>query len=205
VPASTPPPSSAIPGKSGGSAPYVVGILILALLTGGLIWWRTKEDPPPAPTPPATVTAQQVKTAPVPIHAPPPPPPIEEDAGVEDSGAGKTATTGKPGLPGPGTCDKCLEGEGSSALDSALRSTAQSAQGCYNRALRKSEVSGSLTVSVQVGSNGQVCGVSIGPDTVNSSEVSSCVRGRFQGKSFPPPKKGCVTRAIPISFSIKQP
>jgi len=174
------------------------------MLTGVLLWWRTK-DPPPAPKPPATVTAQQANTQPVPIHAPPPPPPIEEDAGVEDSGTGKLAATGKAGLPGPGTCDKCGDGDGSSALDSALRSTAQSAQGCYNRALRKSEVSGSLTVNVQVGSNGQVCGVSIGADTVNSSEVSSCVRGRFQGKSFPPPKKGCVIRAIPISFSIKQP
>lgn len=204
MPASTPPPSSAIPGKSGGSAPYVIGILILAMLTGTLLWWRTK-DPPPAPKPPATATAQQANTQPVPIHAPPPPPPIEEDAGVvEDGGTGKVAATGKPGVPGPGTCDKCGEGEGSSALDSALRSTAQSAQGCYIRALRKSEVSGSLTVNVQVGSNGQVCGVAIGADTVQSNEVSSCVRGRFQGKSFPPPKKGCVIRAIPISFSIKQ-
>ena len=65
-------------------------------------------------------------------------------------------------------------------------------------------MSGSLTVSVQVGANGAVCGASISNDSVGSREISQCVLGRFQGKTFPPPDGGCMTVNIPVSFTIKQ-
>jgi hypothetical protein len=45
---------------------------------------------------------------------------------------------------------------------------------------------------------------SISNDTVGSPEVSNCVLGRFQGKSFPKPEQGCVTVQIPMSFEVKQ-
>ena len=61
-----------------------------------------------------------------------------------------------------------------------------------------------MTVSVQVGSNGTACGTSIVNDSVHSSEVSSCVLGRFRGQSFPPPTSGCVTLNVPINFTVKQ-
>jgi hypothetical protein len=188
-----------IAGKPGGSGPYIIGVIVLVLLIGGLVWWRSgSNDQPP---PPITVQAPPPNTVPD-LVAPPPPPKIEEpDAGI-DAG-GKVAATGTGG--GKGPCSgKCGDGKSSSALESALRSTAGSAQGCYNRALRTSEVSGSMTVSVQVGSSGAVCGASISNDSVNSGEISSCVLGRFRGRTFPPPESGCVVVNIPIAFTIKQ-
>lgn len=180
----------------------------------GLLYWKLR--PEPAATVPAPSAAAPVATSPaepLPLHAPPPPPPIEE---VEDAGAGtdagKVASGQSPQGAGPqgagsgkGPCSaKCTDGSLSPALDSALTGLARSAQGCYNRALRTSEVSGKLTVSVQVGSNGAVCGASIVNDTVNSGEIASCVLGRFRGKSLPPPQGGCVVVNVPINFTIKQ-
>lgn len=193
-------PPSAIP-QSGGNTPYIAGVVLLGALIGGLVWWKSKDPAPPTPPPAPPVAA----TEPPPIHmnaAPPPPPPIveeEPDAGA-DAAASKTAVKGA----GPGPCSGKCVGESSPALNAALRTTAQSAQSCYNRALRGGEVSGSMTVSVQVGSNGAVCSASIGNDSVRSSEISSCVLGRFRGRSFPAPQSGCVVVNIPISFAIKQ-
>lgn len=190
-----------IPGKSGGSGPYIIGVVVLVLLIGGLVWWRSKasDTPPPPPitvqTPPPNTVADLV--------APPPPPKIEEVDAGSDAGGKPSSTGGTAG--GKGPCSgKCGDGKSSSALESALRGTASSAQGCYNRALRTSEVSGSMTVSVQVASTGAVCGASIANDSVGSGEISSCVLGRFRGKTFPPPESGCVVVNIPIAFTIKQ-
>ena len=149
-----------------------------------------------------TATAPPKAEAPVSLYAPPPPPKLdEEDAGVD---AGAPPQKSGAGPVGPGPCSGTCTGQATGALQSALRSRAQSAQGCYNRALRTSEVSGSMTVSVQVGAGGQVCSASLANDSVHSNEISSCVLGRFRGQSFPPPSGGCVTVNIPISFTIKQ-
>ena len=200
MPVSQPPSSSAIPGKSGGSGPYIAGVVVLGALIIGLIWWKTKSSDGPPPAPSVTVQAPPTNTVQT-LDAPPPPPKIDDlDAGAD---GGKVASTGTGG--GKGPCGpKCGDGKSSSALESALRSTAGSAQGCYNRALRTSEVSGSMTVSVQVGSNGAVCNASIVNDSVHSNEISSCVLGRFRGRSFPAPQSGCVVVNIPINFTIKQ-
>jgi hypothetical protein len=61
-----------------------------------------------------------------------------------------------------------------------------------------------MTVSVQVASTGAVCSAALIEDTVGSGEIASCVLGRFRGKSFPPPKSGCVVVNVPINFTIKQ-
>lgn len=197
---SQPPPG--VP-KSGGSGPYIAGVVVLVALMGGLLWWRSQSN---APAPAPIVTTQPVVTQkPVDYSPPPPPPPPVEDE--PDAGADAAASAQSPkGSSGGGIspCSKCGDGQSSPALNTALRSTAQSAQGCYNRALRNSEVSGSMTVSVQVGQNGSVCGASIVSDSVHSGEISSCVLGRFRGRSFPAPQSGCVVVQIPISFAIKQ-
>src|SRR5262249_47690244 len=153
----------------------------------GLFFWKKSSTPaatPQATT--ATATAPPKREEPAPLYAPPPPPKIEEvpDAGAD---AGKTAAKSTAGPAGPGPCGPSCSGEPTGAPSSALRARAQSAQGCYNRALRTSEVSGSMTVSVQVGPSGQVCSASLANDTVHSSEIASCVLGRFRGQSFPPP------------------
>ena len=156
----------------------------------------------------ATASAPPKVESPVALFAPPPPPKLDDepDAGVD---AGKPAArsnggSGASGAPAPGPCGSSCEGQTTSALSSALTGRARSAQGCYNRALRTSEVSGSMTVSVQVGPSGQVCAASLANDSVHSNEIASCVLGRFRGQTFPPPSGGCVTVNIPISFAIKQ-
>lgn len=204
APPSVPPPSSKIPGNSSGSGAYIVGFVALAGLVAALLLWKKCSAPQPTATPQAvTVSATATQEAPISLNAPPPPPKIEDlpDAG---SDAGKVASKGTTnGAPGPGPCGNCA-GSAPDGLKSALRSTAQSAQGCYQRALRTSEVSGSMTVAVNVSSTGGVCGVSIVNDSTNSGEVRSCVLGKFQGRTFPAPSGGCVSVNIPISFTIKQ-
>jgi hypothetical protein len=61
-----------------------------------------------------------------------------------------------------------------------------------------------MAVVVQVASNGSICSASITNDTVRSSEIGSCVLGKFRGKMFPPPQSGCVIVTIPITFTVKQ-
>ena len=149
-----------------------------------------------------SVTATATQEEPVSLVAPPPPPKIEE---VEDAGsdagkqAAKSTGAGAPYTP----CSNC-QGTAPPGLQSAVRGAAQTAQGCYNRALRTSEVSGKMTVAVTVASTGSVCGVGISSDTTGSSEVRACVLGKFQGRSFPPPAGGCTTINVPINFTFKQ-
>jgi TonB family protein len=200
---SQPPRPSTIPGHSGGSGPYIAGVAVLAVLAGGLVMWKKGSTPPPVTTPQATAVTSEPTPPPV-MNAPPPPPKLDEtpDAGPAASASGSSTA---PTAAGKSPCaGKCGDGKASSGLQSALSSAAQSARTCYQRALRNSEVSGSLTVSVQVGPNGQVCGASITNDSVGSGEVSSCVLGRFRGRSFPAPEAGCVVVNIPITFTIKQ-
>lgn len=200
-----PPPSEEIPGTSGSGAPYVLGILVLGILAGGLFCWKSRQTPPTVTTQSAAPVLSAAPPQPqLPQFAPPPPPKLEEevDAGAAPAPKG-TAQSAVPG--GAGPCGKCTEGQTSAALNSALRARVQSTQSCYNRALQhNSEVAGSMTVSVQVGSTGAVCGASIVNDSVHSNEVSSCVLGRVRGQSFPPPTSGCVTLNIPIAFTAKQ-
>jgi outer membrane biosynthesis protein TonB len=182
---------------------YLVGAILLVAAAIGL-YYCNKPVPPPVVAQSTAVTAPVKAEVPPPLYAPPPPPKIDEpDAGV-DAGAAPTKTGTGSGTPGPGPCAGTCVGTATPALSSALRGRAQSAQGCYNRALRTSEVSGSLTVSVQVGPSGNVCAASLVNDSVNSNEISTCVLGRFRGQTFPPPSGGCVTVNIPISFTIKQ-
>jgi hypothetical protein len=205
VSASLPPPSQQIPGKSSGSGPYLVGILVLGVLMAGLLYWKLRPEPPSPPPPAPVVTLSESKPKePAPIFAPPPPPPEE----VEDAGAPVQKAT--PSGPAPSTtakgpCSaKCGEGKSSPALLSAINAAAGSARGCYNRALRTSEVSGKMTVRVQVGSTGSVCSAEITNDTVGSGEIASCVLGRFRGRTLPAPQSGCIVVDVPINFTIKQ-
>ncbi len=194
---------------SGGGGIYIVGIVILAGLGAGLFFWKRSNTPAaPVTQQSAAVSAKPKEPeAPQLAYAPPPPPAEEEvvDAG-SDAGPvaakGTAAPAGTGGALGPCGCQ--VKGDGTPALQSALTGRAQSAKGCYNRALRNGEVSGSMTVSVQIGPSGAVCGASISNDSVHSGEISQCVLSRFRGQSFPPPSGGCLTANIPISFTIKQ-
>jgi TonB family protein len=202
---SQPPPSHQIPGHSHGGGIYLIGAVVLLGAAGGLLWWKTRT--PSSPTTAQTTTvvssAPPKRDDPPPLFAPPPPPKLDDepDAGVDAGVAPKGPSA--PAGPGPCACGG-QPGNAPPALQAALRSRGAGSTGCYRRALQRSEVSGSMTVSVQVGPGGQVCSASVVNDTVNSGEVSSCVLSRFRGQSFPPPQGGCVTVNIPISFTIKQ-
>ena len=210
---SQPPPSQQIPGHSSGGGLYLIGAVALVAAAIALFSWKKCNPTEPVTQQSVTVTTSASgpprREDPPPLFAPPPPPKLDDepDAGVD---AGKPApkgtggTGGPPGPGGAGPCSGTCNGQATSALQAALRSRAQSAQGCYQRALRTSEVSGSMTVSVQVGPSGAVCGASLANDSVHSSEVATCVLGRFRGQTFPPPSGGCITVNIPISFTIKQ-
>ncbi|MBK6512577.1 MAG: AgmX/PglI C-terminal domain-containing protein [Polyangiaceae bacterium] len=199
--------------KQSGVGVYVIGAVVLLAGIGGIVWLSGGDDKKAPPEPVATVTEEPVNYAP-----PPPPPPKKktaepEDAGPEDAGddggdaAPVASGTGKPsGVGGAGPCSKCGEGEGNSALTSAIQGAAGSARGCYNRAINKggSAAEGKMNVAVNVGSSGAVCSASITKDTVGSPDVSSCVLKQFQGKSFPKPTSGCVTVNVPLSFAVKK-
>ena len=181
---SKPPPSSEIPGApQGGGGPYLVGILVLAALAGALfVWKRSMREPTALPLLSTAVSAAITSRPEAPVFAPPPPPKLDDEPiAASDGDAGKVKSTGPSG---PGPCGNSCAGQATGALQSALTSHARSAQGCYNRALRNSEVSGKLRVSVQVGQGGQVCSASIVEDTVHSTEVSSCVRVALSGRRF---------------------
>jgi hypothetical protein len=194
-----------IPGKSSGVGLYVAGIVVMAAGIVGLLAWRWRSTPQPPPQI-QTETAATAVAPPPPVFAPPPPPRIETEPEPTATATATTAGTGGKavGTPGPGPCNRCGEGDVGSALSSAISSAAAGARGCYIRAIQKSEASGRMNVSVQVGSNGSVCGAAITNDTVGSPQVSSCVLSRFQGRSFPAPAKGCVVVNVPINFTIKQ-
>jgi len=204
---SQPPPSEKIPGDSSGGGLYLAGAVVLVGAAVALFSWKRCSAPPATPqVASATATVSAKPEAPVTLFAPPPPPKLDDD-GDAGADAGKVAPKSNGGVvatAGAGPCGGNCAGQATSALSSALTGRARSAQGCYNRALRTSEVSGSLTVSVQVGPSGQVCSASLANDSVHSNEIASCVLGRFRGQTFPAPSGGCVTVNIPIAFAIKQ-
>lgn len=202
---SSQPPPSAIPGHSSGGGLYLVGAVILVGGAVGLIVWKRSHASAPPALPAVVASAGSQEDAPPLRFAPPPPPTLDDepDAGVVDAGVAAPKSTGAP-AGGHLLCGTNCSGTATSSLTTALRAKAQSAQGCYQRALRTAEVSGSLMVSVQVSPSGSVCSASLTKDSVRSAEISSCVLGRFRGQTFPPPSGGCVTVNIPISFTIKQ-
>lgn len=199
---SQPPPSHPIPGHSRGGGLYLAGAVVLLGAAGGLLYWKTRGPSHPITPQTTVVSAPPRREDPPPLFAPPPPPKLDDepDAGV-DAG---TAAPKSTGAAGPSPCACAQKGDASPALQAALRARGAGSTGCYRRALQRAEVSGSMTVTVQVGPGGQVCSASVTADTVNSSEVSSCVLGRFRGQSFPAPTGGCVTANIPITFTINQ-
>jgi hypothetical protein len=180
------------------STPYVIGVIVLLLLAFGLYRWKASsaDTTPQITTVVASATQNDVPV----LDAPPPPPKVEEvpDAGPDAGSAPKVATGG-----GNGGCGGKCDNPASPALQAALRGAAQSATGCYQRALRTGEASGTMTVSVQVAPGGSVCAANIAQDNVHSGEVAACVLSRFRGRQFPSPGNGCSTLQIPLNFVAK--
>ena len=171
---------------------------------GGVIWWRNRGDSAPLPSDPVpTVHAQPAKPASLPDFAPPPPPPAESSAAPVASALGN-GKSGKGGGAAPGSaCSACGQGVSTAALNAAVQSRAATAQGCYNRALRQGGAEGKVTMSVSIGNDGSVCGVSVVKDSLGSAVTTSCIAGKLQGGVYPKPTEGCVVLQVPIVFKMR--
>lgn len=177
---------------------WVAAIAVMLLAIAGLLYFRfgrtTAEVPrvePPAAKPSAA--------APVFENAPPPPPPAEPDAEKADGPSTKKSLGG-------GGCSAVCEGQVTPALNNALRAVAQSAQGCYERALRQNTtLSGKVVVAVKVRGNGASCGASLVQDGLGDTSVASCVLQKFRSGIFAPPVGGCADVRVPISFKPNTP
>lgn len=189
------PDSTIPPPKHGSSGAFIGAVILMLLAMGGLLYWKFggKDTPPPAPPPPPSAA-----TAPHLEEAPPPPPPEEPDAGKSPTTEKKKVVASTGG--GCGTCS----GEAPPQLKAALSSAANSARGCYERALRQNAMlQGKMLVSVKVGAHGNSCSANLLNDSLGDPSVASCVLQKFRSGQFPPPKGGCVEINVPISFIPK--
>ena len=187
---------------------YMVIALVLAAGIAFMLYSRCSGDEAKPDKPVVTAPKPVATPKPPPMDFAPPPPP-EEPAPSATASASAAASAvaaprpgGKPGG-GVGPCSKCGEGVPSSALRSAVSSTAGLARGCYNRALKGGGGEGTLTVSVRVGSTGQLCGANVSGNVGNPG-LKQCVLSKFNSRSYPPPQEGCVVINVPISFKTKQ-
>lgn len=190
-------PPAGVPSSNG---KYIVVAALLLLGVGGFIAWKSSQKAPD------TVTITMAPDASAPTAPPPsrnpdddiPPPAPVEDAGQEDAGKKVAAAgTGNTG------CEvKTCAGQSYSELDSALMyRVKQSRRRCYDPALAQdSTLRGKATVSVRIGTNGQVCNAGVVSSDLGNPAVASCVANSFRGTSLPAPKGGCVDVNIPVNF-----
>ncbi|HSU37987.1 MAG TPA: AgmX/PglI C-terminal domain-containing protein [Polyangiaceae bacterium] len=196
-PSSLPPP----PPKHGGGQ-FIVAVIVMLLLMGGLVFWKLHgSDEKSGPAPSGLSTVAQEPTATVDQVVPPPPPP--PSASAEDGGT--PSTTKKPVAStnlgtNCGSCGHCT-GEAAPGFSAVLRTRANQAQHCYEKALAQQEsLQGRLTVNLCVGVGGAVCGASVSNDSLGSPMVAQCVTNIYRATTFPSPKNGCVDAQVPLNF-----
>jgi hypothetical protein len=192
---SAPPP----PPKSS-NGPFIAAAILMLLLMGGLIFWKFGsggDDKKNELLPPQEVA--QVGPTVDQVVPPPPPPPTPSASENVDAGAIKKPVTGFTGTGCP-TCGRCT-GEPAANFSSVLRTRANQAQRCYEKALAQSDtLQGRMTVNLCVGVGGGVCGASVSNDTLGSPMVSQCVLNIYRATTFPSPRNGCVDAQVPLNF-----
>jgi hypothetical protein len=173
----------------------------MLLLMGGLVVWKLhgsddKSEPTPAPA--ASVAQEPTAAVDQVVPPPPPPPSASEDAGTPSTTKKPVASAGIG--PNCGSCGKC-QGEAAPSFPAVLRTRANQAQRCYEKALAQQEsLQGRLTLNLCVGVGGAVCGASISNDTLGSPMVAQCVMNIYRATTFPSPKNGCVDAQVPLNF-----
>jgi len=196
MPESTPP----VP-KSGGSGPFILAAIVMLLLMGGLIYWKTSSSGPET----AKVEAPKPSAAPVQTTLDEPPPPPPPPIASTDASAAPDAT--KPGKKIGSTavaaaCGEC-SGEPNPGLQAALSGKAGQSRACYEKALSSNAtLSGRMTVSMKINSQGNVCSAAVKSDLGNPL-VENCVLQNFRSAIFPAPKGGCVDASVPLYFKPK--
>jgi hypothetical protein len=197
-------PPSSLPPKgvpqSGGNAKYAIVAVVLLLGAGGLFLLRgsSKPDlPPPPPPAPSTSASAAATTNPLLDDIPPPPP------------ADTTPEAGKPnvvyvngGGGGNGGCDgKCSQSYASPELGQALQMRANQSRRCYSSALSQDpSLKGHVSISVRVGTSGNVCSASVAGNDMASPGVANCAANVFRNGSYPAPHGGCVDAVVPLNF-----
>gem|GEM_PF-5794609 len=95
-------------------------------------------------------------------------------------------------------------GSAGAELRSALGERAAKARSCYRRVLLdRPGLRGTLTISVRVGSGGQVCSVAVTGDDLGDPTVAACVTNLIHTGRFPAPEGGCVDAVVPMNFVPK--
>lgn len=191
------PPTMSVPpaGVPSGNGKYVALALLLLFLVGGLVLWKKSQRPPERVVEVVDAGLAKVPTRNLEDEIPLPPP--VEDAGA--AAAPKTVLTKADNQCGAKTCS----GGASPDLETALAFRAKQAHRCYDNALSADPtLRGKMSVSVRIGSNGQICTANVGASDL--PQLTSCVLGYFRGASVPAPKGGCADVTIPISFVPRQ-
>jgi outer membrane biosynthesis protein TonB len=199
-PPSTSPPSSRPPAgvpDSGNNAKYAIVAILLLLGAGGLYAWHAASNraDQPAPIPSTTVaqTASAAPTNPKLDDIPLPPPPEEKpEAGPPPKIVYVPA----------GGCDAKCSGQISPELEQALQIRGAQSRRCYNQALAQdSSLKGHVTVTVKVGSSGNLCSANVTANDMGSAAVANCAANIFRSNTaYPAPKGGCVELGVPLSF-----
>lgn len=184
--------------------PFALAAVAMLLLIGGLIYWKTSSD---KQEPVAATTVSVAPTAPPPPtleEPPPPPPPVAEpeDAGAPGvKGTKKVAST----TTSVGGCGGECNGTEAPSFRAQLAGVARRAHGCYERALRNNDMlEGRMTVSLRVGTSGQVCSANVSSNQTGDPALSNCVTQIFRSAQFSAPQKACVEAQVPLNFVKKQ-
>jgi hypothetical protein len=190
-------------GGGGNGVLIAIGVIVLLGAAGGILWWVSKKDSTPQ-TPTTTTTVASVSTsAPKPettLELPPLPaeePDAAPDAPADAASAAPKATTGGGG---GGSCAGTCGGSVPTDLANFIRGRGAAAKTCYRSALEASEsLSGDITVSLRIASDGSLCSATVVSDTVGNAALATCVKGKMATR-YPAPNGGCVDQRLTINF-----
>jgi hypothetical protein len=83
-----------------------------------------------------------------------------------------------------------------------IRSKQGQVQQCYERRLKLNNIlQGVLVPQIRIHPSGSVMNVTFAQDTLNDSNVRSCVERVIRGWQFPQPEGGAVTVSNPFRFT----
>jgi hypothetical protein len=100
-----------------------------------------------------------------------------------------------------GGCEARCNGSATNELEEALKVRGVQARRCYNAALAQdSSLKGHVTITVKVGSSGNLCAANVTNNDMGTPNVANCAANIFRAASFPAPKGGCVEVGVPLSF-----
>ena len=90
------------------------------------------------------------------------------------------------------------------ALNGALDSVSEQAQGCYRDGLQANKkLAGDITLTVRIGLDGKAESATVKSESLGAADVVECIRGAAAGATYPAAQKAAVEVDVPLSFSAK--